>query len=87
MDRRDWLEVAIRGYGVYLAVGAVCSASDALIEFVFGDLGFGATFRAILRCGVTGFLGLLAMTRAPDVLRFMGMRDASTPTPTEEQRP
>lgn len=80
MRVRDWLDLAIRGYGVFLLVDAVRTAVHAWIEFVFGDFGFGDSFRATLHSAAGGFLGLLLMTRAEDLLRFMRIGESPAPT-------
>jgi len=88
---RDGLNLAIRGYGLFLLIDAARLIVNAFIEFVFGDYWFGIAFRVTLNAGFVAFLGLILMTRATDILRFMGLAeptpdsppsDSGSPTPT-----
>lgn len=91
MQVRDGLNLAIRGYGLFLVIDAARLLVNGIIEFLFGDFGFGIAFRTTLNAGFVAFLGLILMTRAIDILRFMGLgeptadappRDSGSPTPT-----
>jgi hypothetical protein len=84
MSARELLGIAIRGYGLYLVVGAIIGAFGAVIQFVFGDFTFGMTFRLLVVTALEFIVGFVLMLKAEGILSFMGMPAAppTTSSPT-----